>query len=178
MKHARVGFSQNAQERLVSSLTIDLLESVAGGSSLQGWSILSSVDVGGSSPSDLVVTINTTPLNGVLLGCVQVRMIESQSTDRFRFVASTSKPSILQHQELRYSSPKESVGVFFTYRVLSTTKLKECGYSHLIKPLHTHSKLRVLVVWVLTYHSVATKSSVPETKVYRSAVLRVKRVVI
>ena len=177
MKHARVGFSQNAQERLVSSLTIDLLESVAGGSSLQGWSILSSVDVGGSSPSDLVVTINTTPLNGVLLGCVRVRMIESQSTDRFRFVASTSKPSILQHQELRYSSPKESVGVFFTYRVLSTTLLNVCGYS-LIKPLHTHSKLRILVVWVLTYHSVATKSSVPETKVYRSAVLRVKRVVI
>ena len=164
--------SQDAREQFVSALK-DAVRSFP----CQGWSTLSNVDVGGCSPSDLVVTINTTPLNGVLLGCVQVRMIESQSTDRFRFVASTSKPSILQHQELRYSSPKESVGVFFTYRVLSTTLLNVCGYS-LIKPLHTHSKLRILVVWVLTYHSVATKSSVPETKVYRSAVLRVKRVVI
>jgi hypothetical protein len=150
--------SQDAKERFVSALK-DAVRSFP----CQGWSTLSNVDVGGCSPSDLVVTINTTPFEGVLLGCVQVRMIESQSTDEFRFAVTFKLPSInRQHQELRYSSPKEFVGVFFTHHVLSITKLNESEHFHLSKLKHTDSKFRFLVVWVLTYHSAATKSSVSD----------------
>lgn len=151
--------SQKTRECLVSIFT-ESFRSVP-----QGCFAISVARVRGCS--SIVNFTNIVPSDVIHLECVPVRMTD-QSTSRFRFAVTLKLPSNnRQHQELRYSSPKESTYLFLRgSHVQSIAKLKGSGYVHFIKPKLTDSKLRVPMGKVSTSHSVVTKSLLSDKSMF------------